>query len=114
MTAISSPLTIEDPTIAKGSWILVTGINGYIGSHTGDQLLGAGYKVRGVVRNVEKSQWLFDKYEPYGKENFSLVEIADLTAEGAFDEAVKGEPLHTSFDLQSRGSKEPADFLYRC
>jgi uncharacterized protein YbjT (DUF2867 family) len=93
MTATSSPLTIENPVIAKDSWILVTGINGYIGAHVGDQLLGAGYKVRGAVRNVERAKWLFNIYEPYGKDKFSLLEIADMTVDGAFDDAVQGEFL---------------------
>jgi NAD(P)-dependent dehydrogenase (short-subunit alcohol dehydrogenase family) len=91
MAAISDPLTIKDPAISKGSWVLVTGINGYIGSHIGDQLLGAGYKVCGAVRSLERAKWLFDLFEPYGKENFKLIEIPDMTAEGALDNAVKGE-----------------------
>jgi hypothetical protein len=91
MAAKSDPLTIEDPAIAKGSCILVTGINGYIGSHVGDQLLAAGYKVRGAVRNAEKAKWLSDLFEPYGKNNFSLVEIPDMTVDGALDDALKGK-----------------------
>ncbi|KAH8746065.1 hypothetical protein F5883DRAFT_721671 [Diaporthe sp. PMI_573] len=50
-----------------------------------------GYKVRGTVRDTEKNAWLqvvFDK--KYGKGSFELFKIPDLTAEGAFDEAVKG------------------------
>jgi uncharacterized protein YbjT (DUF2867 family) len=91
MAAMSDPLIVKDPVISKGSWVLVTGINGYIGSHVGDQLLAAGYKVRGAVRSVERAKWLFDLFEPYGKDNFALVEIADMTAEGALHDAVKGK-----------------------
>jgi nucleoside-diphosphate-sugar epimerase len=93
MAALSDPLTIKDPVIPKGTCVLVTGINGYIGSHIGDQLLAAGYKVCGAVRNLERAKWLIDMFEPYGKENFHLVEIADMTAEGALDDAVKGNSL---------------------
>jgi nucleoside-diphosphate-sugar epimerase len=93
MAAISDPLTVNDPVIHKGSCVLVTGINGYIGSHIGDQLLGAGYEVCGAVRSVEKAKWLIDMFEPYGKENFRLVEIPDMTVEGALDDAVKGNSL---------------------
>ncbi|KAL1853933.1 hypothetical protein Daus18300_011675 [Diaporthe australafricana] len=77
--------------VPKGSTVLVTGVNGLLGSHTADQFLEHGYKVRGTVRDTEKNAWiqaLFDK--KYGKGSFELFKVADLTAEGAFDEAVKG------------------------
>lgn len=37
------------PAIAPGSLTLVTGVNGFIGSHIADQLLSLGYRVRGTV-----------------------------------------------------------------
>ncbi|EIM83869.1 NAD-P-binding protein, partial [Stereum hirsutum FP-91666 SS1] len=77
--------------IPKESTVLVTGVNGYIGSHTADQLLSLGYKVRGTVRDATKSQWaqqLFDK--KYGKGKFELFVVSDIAVDGAFDEAVKG------------------------
>lgn len=77
--------------VPKGSTVLVTGVNGLLGSHTADQFLEHGYKVRGTVRDTEKNAWLqalFDK--KYGKGSFELFKVSDLTAEGAFDEAVKG------------------------
>jgi hypothetical protein len=64
-------------------------------------LLGAGYRVRGAVRNAERAAWLVDLFEPYGKENFSLVEVADLTVEGAFDDAVKGKLFQTLLAFES-------------
>ncbi|OJZ85516.1 hypothetical protein ASPFODRAFT_62154 [Aspergillus luchuensis CBS 106.47] len=63
--------------IPKDSWVLVTGVNGYVASHTADQLLQQGYRVRGTVRDPSKSRWIEH-----------LVE--DMTAPGAFDQAVKG------------------------
>lgn len=84
--------------IPKESIILVTGVNGYIGSHTADQLLSLGYKVRGTVRDATKSQWaqqLFD--EKYGKGKFELFVVSDIAVDGAFDEAVKGITLRTIF-----------------
>jgi nucleoside-diphosphate-sugar epimerase len=33
--------------------VLVTGIGGYVASHVADQLLKAGYKVRGTVRSLK-------------------------------------------------------------
>ncbi|RAH59382.1 aldehyde reductase [Aspergillus piperis CBS 112811] len=63
--------------IPKDSWVLVTGVNGYVASHTADQLLQQGYRVRGTVRDPSKSRWIQH-----------LVE--DMTAPGAFDQAAKG------------------------
>jgi nucleoside-diphosphate-sugar epimerase len=85
---------VQNPALPAGSTVLVTGVNGLIGSHVADQLLKAGYRVRGTVRNVQKTKWaqnLFDKL--YGGGKFELVEIKDLTADGVFDEALKGEKL---------------------
>lgn len=59
--------------IPQGSTVLVTGVNGFVGSHVADQLLLAGYKVRGTARDATKTKWaqdLFDK--KYGTEVFSF------------------------------------------
>ena len=78
-------------TIAKGSIVLVTGANGFIGAHVADQVLQAGYTVRGTVRSKEKANWLYERFDAnYGKGKFEAVEVPDMVAEGAFDEAVKG------------------------
>lgn len=42
------------PAIPKDSLVLVTGINGYLGSHVADQFLEAGYRVRGTTRDLKK------------------------------------------------------------
>lgn len=78
-------------TIEKGSLVLVTGANGFIGSHCVDQLLAAGYNVRGTSRSADKAKWL-DQYaeEKYGKGRFEAVSVPDMTQDNAFDEAVKG------------------------
>lgn len=78
--------------IPEGSTVLVTGVNGYIGSQTAEQLLLAGYKVRGTVRDASRAQWvkeLFDK--KYGPGKFELFVVPHMNADGAFDEAVKGQ-----------------------
>lgn len=41
--------------IPKNALVVVTGANGFIASHVVDQLLLAGYRVRGTVRNTEKA-----------------------------------------------------------
>ncbi|KAH7144207.1 hypothetical protein B0J13DRAFT_635165 [Dactylonectria estremocensis] len=77
--------------VPKGSTVLVTGANGLLGSHIADQFLTYGYKVRGTVRDPEKSSWLADVFEKsYGKGSFELFKVPDMVAESAFSDAVKG------------------------
>jgi len=70
--------------------VLVTGISGYLASHVADQLLKAGYRVRGTVRSLKNE----DKVKPVrdigenSKHPIELVE-ADLTNEDSWKEAVK-------------------------
>lgn len=79
------------PTIEKGSLVLITGVTGFIASHTADQFLEAGYRVRGTARSQEKAQWLYDLFdEKYGKDKFHAVIVPDMMADGAFDDAVQG------------------------
>lgn len=76
----------------KGSWILVTGVNGYVASHTADQLLQHGYKVRGTVRNLSKNWWIKDLFDrKYGAGRFEIAQVEGMTSPGAFDHAVKGK-----------------------
>ncbi|OJJ57351.1 hypothetical protein ASPSYDRAFT_154282 [Aspergillus sydowii CBS 593.65] len=80
-----------DTVMPKGSWILVTGVNGYVASHTADQLLQHGYNVRGTVRNLARNRWIKDLFDrKYGAGRFVLVQVEDMTSPGAFDHAVKG------------------------
>lgn len=82
---------MSTPAIPQGSIVLVTGANGYIGSHTADQLLLAGYKVRGTVRDASRAQWLQELFdEKYGHGKFELFVVSEMNVDGAFDEAVKG------------------------
>lgn len=85
------PLSIEQFVIPKGSTVLVTGVNGFIGSNIADQFLKFGYKVRGTSRSPEKNTWistLFNK--KYGTGKSELVAVPDMVARGAFNQAVKG------------------------
>jgi len=72
--------------IPKGGLILVTGANGYIASHLVDQLIKQGYRVRGTVRDSTAQAWMTSHFGP----SFSLVQVPDLAAPNALDEAVKG------------------------
>ncbi|KAI3539355.1 NAD dependent epimerase/dehydratase [Colletotrichum abscissum] len=77
--------------IPKGSMVLVTGANGFIGSHVCNELLQLGFNVRGTVRDVTKCAWLpeaLKRQRPKG--DFMLVSLPDMEKEGAFDAAVEG------------------------
>ncbi|KAL8788941.1 MAG: hypothetical protein Q9195_007057 [Heterodermia aff. obscurata] len=81
----------KSPAIAPGSLVLVTGVNGYIASHVADQLIQAGYRVRGTARETSKTAWvseLFDKR--YGEGKFEPAIVEDMAEPGAFDEACQG------------------------
>ena len=78
-------------TIPPSSTVLVTGINGHIGSHIANEILKAGYKVRGTARTIEKAadvKKVFD--ERYGSGKVEIVAVKDMAQAGAFDEAIKG------------------------
>ncbi|KAG0650010.1 NAD-dependent epimerase deHydratase terH [Hyphodiscus hymeniophilus] len=78
------------PAIPKDSIVLVTGVNGYIASHVADQLLQAGYRVRGTTRNLTKVKSLSALWEQkFGKGRFEAVIVEDMSPPGAFDEAMK-------------------------
>ncbi|KAH6608428.1 hypothetical protein Trco_001774 [Trichoderma cornu-damae] len=74
-----------------GELVLLTGGTGMIGFRTLVLLVEAGYKVRAAVRN----QAGFDRISklkpvaPYASQLTSVV-VPDITAPGAYDEAVKG------------------------
>ena len=77
--------------IPTGSTVLVTGINGFIASHVGDQLLKAGYKVRGTVRDESKAEMIRDVYRKrHGLAAFKAVIVEDISAAGSFDQSVQG------------------------
>ena len=81
----------KPPVIPPGSTVLVTGANGYIASHVADQLIQAGYLVRGTSRDVAKTVWMTDLFDnKYGKGKFEAVEVKDMAESGAFDDACKG------------------------
>lgn len=94
---------IENPAVAYGSTIVITGCSGFIGSHVADQVLAAGYTVRGTSRDADKNKWLKDYFDKkHGKGKFELVSVPDLTKENAFEEAVKG--MHTCYMIQLSAS----------
>ncbi|SMR46284.1 unnamed protein product [Zymoseptoria tritici ST99CH_1A5] len=88
---IAAKLSGQETALPKGSLILVTGANGFIGGHVCNEALLAGYRVRGTARNEEKastSKQVF-KNNP-NSANYETAVVADFANEGVFDEAVKG------------------------
>ncbi|OBR16162.1 NAD dependent epimerase/dehydratase [Colletotrichum higginsianum IMI 349063] len=77
--------------IPKGSTVLVTGANGFIGSHVCNELLQLGFNVRGTVRDVDQCAWLpktLESRKPKGE--FMLASLPDMEKNGAFDSLVEG------------------------
>lgn len=71
--------------------VVVTGITGFIGSHVADQFLAAGYDVRGTTRTIEKGQVIKKALdERHGPGRVELFVVPEISADGAYDEVVKG------------------------
>ncbi|KAI0355153.1 NAD-P-binding protein [Trametes cingulata] len=67
--------------------ILVTGINGFLGAHVVDQLVKAGYRVRGTVRS-SKLEFARENNAAYGSD-VEVIAFDDL-ASGDFTTALQG------------------------
>ena len=80
----------KPPAIAPSSLILVTGVNCFIGSHVADQLLQAGYRVRGTTRDTAKTDWVKEMLDKqHGEGKFEAVIVKSMADTRAFDEACK-------------------------
>ena len=91
--------------------VCVTGASGFIAGHVIEQLIKAGYNVRGTVRslsNEERIQHLRSQFS--GK--LELFE-ADLLKEGSFDDAVKGCSVvfHTASPFQLQVNDPQKDLV---
>ncbi|GAA5859414.1 hypothetical protein JCM8547_002023 [Rhodosporidiobolus lusitaniae] len=78
------------PVLPVGSLILVTGVNGLIGSHIANEALKLGYRMRGVVRAENKIAGLKKRWDEQFPGQFEVAVVPDLQAVGAYDEAIKG------------------------
>ncbi|KAF2828624.1 NAD(P)-binding protein [Ophiobolus disseminans] len=77
--------------IESSALVFVTGANGLIGSHVVDQLLARGYKVRGAVRDTEKTKWLKGYFDSkYRDASFEMLAVPDMTIEGCYDDLLDG------------------------
>lgn len=92
--------------LPKGSLILVTGANGYIGAKVADTLLQLGYRVRGTVRS--EKPWLNEQFNKYGEGAFEQVVLPSLVDEQALGHAMTGAAgvafvVRQDEDLRVRG-----------
>ncbi|KAI3396616.1 hypothetical protein diail_11869 [Diaporthe ilicicola] len=95
---------ISSPAIPFGSLSVVSGCNGFIGSSVADQALAAGFRVRGTTRSIDRNAWVQQYFQSkYGSEVFELVQVPDMTIEGAFDSALRGASglLHVASDMSN-------------
>ncbi|TPX14549.1 uncharacterized protein E0L32_005241 [Thyridium curvatum] len=117
MPDADAPPPPPTPAIPPGSWVVVTGANGFIASHISLELLRRGYRVRGTVRDLAKCEpWLagelFADYARAGA--FELAGVPDIAAPGAFARAIEGASgiVHvasvTSFDPDPSNVVPPA------
>ncbi|MBJ3786466.1 NAD-dependent epimerase/dehydratase family protein [Devosia sediminis] len=71
--------------------VLLTGISGFLGGHIALALLKAGFRVRGSVRNLEKSAKVTDTLKRAGADTSRLDFVAlDLGSDQGWDAATQG------------------------
>ncbi|KZO93936.1 NAD(P)-binding protein [Calocera viscosa TUFC12733] len=80
--------------LAPNSLVVITGVTGYIASHTGLQALKAGYRVRGTVRSLAKAEELRKAYTKEGVDaspaKLEFVVIDDLLNSDLVEAVFKG------------------------
>ncbi|KAF2739849.1 NAD(P)-binding protein [Polyplosphaeria fusca] len=98
--------TLSNTALLPGSLILVTGVSGFTATHIADQLLAAGYRVRGTTRDAAKCASMIDLYHRRydGKAKFELVQVSSMEDEECFDKAAEGVDgiIHTAFDSDTQ------------
>lgn len=65
------------PAVPSGSKILVSGVNGFIGTWVARDLLERGYSVRGTVRDESKATHLYKIFSEFG-DKFEAVVVKDI------------------------------------
>lgn len=84
---------------SNGKILLITGINGYIGSRIGLDALSRGYSIRGTSRSIASTRALLEgPFAPYA-DRVEVFEVSDITAPKAFDAAAKGSWEHSLYHV---------------
>ncbi|OLN81367.1 Aldehyde reductase 2-like protein 7, partial [Colletotrichum chlorophyti] len=93
----------ELTALPKGSLILITGTNGYIGSHIANTLLELGLRVRGTVRSDKPwlSEYFNNKFGEGAYEQVVLPHFEDEEALGKVLDGVSGV-AHVASDVSFR------------
>ncbi|TDZ40421.1 Aldehyde reductase 2 [Colletotrichum spinosum] len=92
--------------LPQGSWVLVTGANGYIGSHVANAILEQGYRVRGTVRSDKP--WLDEFFQgKFGKDKYESIILTEFENEDVLLKALDGVSglAHVASDVSF--SKDP-------
>ena len=85
-----SPRYFREMATQNAPVVLITGINGFIGSMIGLRVLEKGYRVRAAVRNRSKLDTLLQgAYKEYAQQ-VEVAEVADIRRDDAYDQAVVG------------------------
>jgi len=95
--------------VPKGSLVLVTGVTGFIGSATANELLKLGYRVRGTTRDASKAELLRKKFDQeYGSGKFEVLQVEDFAATNAYDAAIKDVTAVVHIATDGSFSNEPS------
>ncbi len=91
--------------------VLVTGISGFIAKHVALALLGAGYRVRGTVRDRSAGKAVADTLARHGADVAMLdFVVTDLTRDTGWDEAIAGcdyvQHLASPFPIEAPADRE--------
>lgn len=96
-----------------GDLVLLTGCTGFLGYIILTELLKRGYRVRAAVRSQTKAERVLagpsiKALAPTG-EQLSFVTVPDMTASGAYDDAVRGVTyiIHAASPIPTFGDGEP-------
>lgn len=71
--------------------VVLTGCNGFLGSHILSELLAKDFPVRGIVRSQARADQV-RKYNPSTGKNLEFGIVPDITTPGAFNEVIKADP----------------------
>ncbi|KAK0762811.1 hypothetical protein N5P37_005629 [Trichoderma harzianum] len=95
-----------------GDLVLMTGATGFLGYLTIIDLLKHGYRIRAAVRSMTKAEGLLsaptlESLSPTS-EQLSFVSVPDMSAPGAFDDAIQGVKyvIHLAAPIPSWGEGE--------